>query len=158
LKLHRLALLIILGSILTACGRSNRIPEDARAVLEHGDEFELLSLNPRLHLESAERSFHGYDVLGTIRIKDADIRKRLVSAFEKGVTENQDEIAACFNPRHGVRVTFGSRTADFVICFECAQVRVYSAAGAEHNLLISASPQAVFNQVLRDAHVPLPDG
>jgi hypothetical protein len=154
LKLHRLALLIILGLILTACGRSNRIPEDARAVLEHGDEFELLSLNPRLHLESAERSFHGYDVLGTIRIKDADIRKRLVSAFEKGLTENQDEIAACFNPRHGVRVTFGSRTADLnaLRCESTVPVRL------SMTFWISASPQAVFNQVLRDAHVPLPDG
>jgi hypothetical protein len=154
LTLHRLALLIISGVMLTACG--DKVPEDARAILKYADQFELLSLNPSRLPGSAEGSFHGYNILGSTAINDADTLKRLVYAFEKGVSENHGFIAACFNPRHGIRVTSGGRTAEFVICFECAQVQVYVAGGVERTFLISGSPQALFNEVLRDAHVPLP--
>lgn len=149
--------MLILGFTLAACGQKNHIPDDARAILTHADQFELLSLNPQPRPDLGERGFHGYEVLGSTVIKDAGIQGRLVSAFEKGVSENQGVAAACFNPRHGIRAASAGRTADFLICFECAHVTVYGIPAGEQEFLISQSPQTLFNQILREANVPLAD-
>ena len=83
-------------------------------------------------------------------------RKKLVAAFEKGIEDSDGTIAACFNPRHAMRVTHNGKTPDFVICFECVQVYVF--LGKEHmkTLLTTGSPQAAFDRVLKEAKVPLP--
>jgi hypothetical protein len=59
-------------------------------------------------------------VLG-LTINDAETRHRLVSSFQRAVAENQGTIAACFNPRHGIRVTRKQKQVEFVICFECTE-------------------------------------
>ena len=46
--------------------------------------------------------------------------------FKKGAAEQDQNVkAGCFRPRHGIRVTLDGKTSDFVICFECWQVKVY---------------------------------
>jgi len=100
----------------------NVIPPTAAAILEQADHFELLSLDPHYQREAAKGDFYGYRVLGTAVINDAETRKKIVSAFKRAVAENQGFEALCFNPRHGIRVTRNEKQADFVICFECAQV------------------------------------
>ena len=97
---------------------TNVIPANAAIILEQGDHFELLSLDPRRQEHAAEGDFHGYRVLGAAFISDVETRKKLVSAFEKAVAENEGIMAACFNPRHGMRVTRNKKQVDFVICFE----------------------------------------
>ena len=133
---------------------SNHIPYPAREILEHADRFELLSLSPEHLREPAKNDFHGFRVLGQTSITSTEIRRKLVAAFELGVSENDGVIAACFNPRHGIRVVHRGKQADFVICFECRQVRVVGEGAGE--FLVSNSPQPVFDKVLGDAHVPLP--
>src|SRR5262249_3531351 len=95
----------------------NDIPSSAKAILERADHLEVLSLDP-----NRQGSFHGYRVLKTILVTSADTRKALISAFERAVKENQGEMAACFNPRHGLRATNGEKQEEFVICFQCLQV------------------------------------
>jgi len=124
----------------------NKIPDWANELLENADDFELLSLDP---------SRHPYIVLGKTPLKDVTVRKNLISAFRKGVEENQDTVAACFNPRHKIHVRRGHEEADFVICFECAQVYVYGSDERKGYFLISGSPQPVFDKILREAGVPL---
>lgn len=169
--LQRLTLLIALGLFITSCAKQtsnppqsqaaestiehrNIIPEESRVILEHADQFELLSLNPKLQEGPPERNFHGYLVLGKTLIRDAEVKKHIVSAFERGVAENEGVVAACFNPRHGIRANYGGRTSDFVICFECRQVQAFGPVNSE--FLISASPQQLFDQILRAANVLLP--
>jgi hypothetical protein len=127
----------------------NKIPATAATILEESDGFELLSLNPNHQQKAANGDFPGYRVLGKVVVTDTETRKRLVSAFQRGVAENQGMVAACFNPRHGIRVTRNGRRADFVICFECAQVQLYGDVQAA--FLISSSPKALFDSVLRSA-------
>jgi hypothetical protein len=127
----------------------NRIPATAAAMLEKSDSFELLSLNPDHQQKTAKRDFHGYRVLGKVVVTDTETRRGLVPAFQRGVAENQGMVAACFNPRHGIRVTRNGQRADFVICFECAQVQLYGDVQPE--FLISRSPKALFDSVLRSA-------
>ena len=137
-------------------GAENKIPDDLKTMLEKADKFELLSLNPEHLKEKPADGFHGWAVLGRTTVKDADVRKTLLEAFEKGVKENEGIVARCFNPRHGIRVTHDGKTADFVICFECYQVKAFVGDRDAKDFLVTGSPQPAFDKVLTDAKVPLP--
>ena len=130
----------------------NVIPATAAAILEQADHFELLSLNPSYQQKAAEGDFHGYRILGTAAINDTETRKKLVSTFKGAVAENQGIVAACFNPRHGIRVTRNEKHEDFVICFECNQVQVFGEVRGE--FLITGSAQPLFDSVLHSSGVP----
>jgi hypothetical protein len=132
-----------------------KIPEWARAALEKADQFELLSLDPDRRQEKPKDDFHGWKVLGRTQVKDADTRKKLVAALKKGVGANDGAVANCFNPRHGIRAVHEGKTIDFAICFECLQVKAYAEEKREGGFLTTGSPQPVFDQVLREAGVPL---
>jgi hypothetical protein len=134
----------------------NKIPDHLRTVLEKAEKFELLSLSPERLKEKPADAFHGWKVLGKTTVEGAD-REKLVTAFKKGVEANEGVAAACFNPRHGIRVTHDGKTADFVICFECLQVSAYLGDKDEKGFLITQSPQPAFDAVLKAAKVPLPD-
>jgi hypothetical protein len=171
---RRLPGMIIVAAMLAlaACGSGSReqvrptahsfsddmyeIPAPAETILEHADHFELLSLDPRLQLNAADGDFHGYRVLGTAVIGDAESRQKLVSAFKRAVAEKPGAIAACFNPRHGIRASKHGEQADFVICFECRQVQV--SYGQTHGeFLINYSARALFDSVLQSHGLPLAD-
>src|SRR5262249_13241443 len=100
-------------------------------------------------------NFHGWKVLGKTAVKEKADRGKLVEALEKGIKENDGTVAACFNPRHGIRVAKGDKTIDLVICFECFSLEVWK--GEERSsVLTTGSPQKAFDKVLTDAKVPLP--
>jgi hypothetical protein len=130
----------------------NKIPEGARLILEQADKFELLSLDASW--STTQGGFHDHQILGRREIVDSATRKTLISALENGVAENHGEIAMCFNPRHGIRVNRRGKRVDFLICFECAQVKIFG--DEKGSFLVSQSPQRVFNKVLSDSHIPLP--
>ena len=140
---------------MAACGDRNVIPATAATILEQADHFELLSLDPRPQWEPAEGDFHRYKVLGTAVIEDAETRKKIVSAFKRAVAENQNYVAACFNPRHGIRVTRKGKQVDFVICFGCAQVEVFGEVSVR--ILIGNSARALFDSVLQSSGIPRAD-
>ena len=107
----------------------NKIPDDLQTMLEKAEQFELLSISPYPPKEKPADAFHGWEVLGKTTVKDAEVRKKLVAAFKKGVEANAGITADCFSPRHGIRVTRDGKTADFVICFECRRLRQKSIFG-----------------------------
>jgi hypothetical protein len=152
-SVRRSKLILVVAAVVTtnACGHRNVIPAPAASLLERADRFELLSLDPNIQLRVAEEDFHGYRVLETVVIADPEIREKLVSDFRKAVAENQGVAAACFNPRHGIRVTRNEKRADFVICFQCDQVQVYGEVRAE--FLITNSAEKLFDSVLRSKGV-----
>jgi hypothetical protein len=122
------------------------IPTAATAILEQPDRFELLSLNPQGPAGAAGVNYHGTRVVRTVIVNDPETRKRLVSSFEKAVDENQGTAAACFNPRHGIRVSRKQKQVEFVICFECNRVRVFGVVQGE--FLLTSSAQPFFDSVL----------
>lgn len=130
-------------------------PTDAKAILQGAKEIELFSIDPNRSEEKAIEEFQGRRVLGKTVIKEEKARKAFVAALEKGVTEYKGGPAKCFNPRHGIRVKHDGKTVDFVICFECYQVRaLYGDEG--QSFLVSRSPAELFNKILKDAGVELP--
>lgn len=146
-------LTLFVGGNFARSEEKNQIPEELQAILDKAEEFELYSLSPEPQKEDA---FHGWKVLGKTTVKDAEVRKKLVAALKKGVSENEGEVAACFNPRHGIRVTHDKKTVDFVICFECLQVKAFVGDKDTKRFLTTKSPQATFDGVLTAAKVPLP--
>jgi hypothetical protein len=134
---------------------TNVIPAAAAAILEQPDQFELLSLNPQVQQGATGADYHGFRVTGTVVINDPETRQRLVSSFERAVAENQGTAAACFNPRHGMRVTRNHKQVEFVICFECNRVRVFGAVRGE--FLVTNSAQASFESVLHNKGISRED-
>jgi hypothetical protein len=132
------------------------IPKEVLGLLEKGGRFEVLSLDPKRPDEKPVDDFHGYRVLGRTTIDDPATRRKLVVAFKQGVEENGGMVAGCFNPRHGIHLAHGDKTADFVICFECYSTALYeSSAQSDRQILTTGSPQPVFDAILEKAGVPL---
>jgi hypothetical protein len=141
---------------------TNRIPETADVLLTKADTFEVYSLDPTREpkeedkREAAKDKFHGWKVLGKTAVKGEDARKRLADALRQGAEDNGGVAAACFIPRHGVRLKAGDKTIDLVICFQCLSVQVFDGDEAVKGFLTTGEPQKEFDAVLKAAGVPLP--
>ena len=146
---------LVIGLSAQVAGQGNKIPDQAREILEKASQFELLSIGHGPYQKKPAEDFHEWPVIGKTTVEDSNTRNRLVAALEKGVEENKGDVMKCFNPRHGIRATHDGKTVDFVICFECFQALVYVTGEKEQRFLITASPAPVFNQTLQHAKVPL---
>lgn len=148
----RLLLVLALAGGL-AWLRWHGMPSVAWQALNDADRYELLSLRPY----PWKPGFYRHEVLGSTLITDAKTRDRLNRALQRGARESDGTEMSCFNPRHGIRVTHAGVTTDFVICFECRQVEVWRGDKKIAFFLTSESPQPAFDDVLRNAGVPLAD-
>ncbi len=99
---------------------SGKVPFTGSVPLHKGTDFELFSLDADHDHKSPGGGFHDWKILGTTKITDAAVRAALVDAFDEGVENHDGSAAACFNPRHGIRVKYVGKSVDFLICFECS--------------------------------------
>ncbi len=150
---------LVLSLGATARAAENTIPDEYKKALEKAETLELYSLDPGTPGGPKEKipdAFHNYKVLGKTEVKKEALTK-LRAAFNKGVEEADPNVAAgCFHPRHGIRVTLDGKSYDFVVCFECLAVMVYGGK-KDASFHISGSPADVFNGLLKDAKVKLPE-
>jgi hypothetical protein len=153
-----IVLLAIAAGYAPFATKGKSIPAMELRALERGEAYELVSLDPdpRKRVDQASTDgFHGWFVLGRTAIEDPDVRRKLNEALSNGVRNSGNMAAKCFNPRHAIRVTLGDEVIDFVICFECRQVAVFTGNSEAEWFLTSDLPQAVFDDVLKQAGVPL---
>jgi hypothetical protein len=160
--MHHAYPITFLAMILAAvhCVAGDRPPSrEAKAILDKAERLELYSLEPdeKAAAVDPDGGFHGWKILGQTTIKDANERKKLLTAFYLGLKASKGDIAKCFNPRHGIRAKAGGKSVDAVICFECLQV-VYFVGNANTKDTITESPQRVFDEVLKKANVKLAPG
>jgi hypothetical protein len=140
----------------------NRIPDAVERLLDKADTFELYSLDPERGTDKdgkvvpVKDGFHGWKVLGESEVKDEAERKRLADALRLGAEDNFGMAAACFIPRHGIRLKGGGKTVDLVICFECLQVQVFVDGERTKGFLTTGEPQREFDATLKAAGVKLP--
>lgn len=134
----------------------NPVLAAAKEMMEKAESVELLSLDPERPKEKPKDEFHGWKVLGRTVVKDDAPRKKLTADLLAAAEASDGSAAKCFNPRHGLRLTQKGKTVDLVICFECLQVRVFDGDKDGGKFLITDTPQAAYDKVLRDAGVPLP--
>lgn len=147
-----------------------RLSSEVRSLLEGADRIELLSLSPDRPAvpmiardgttivpppQPSREKFHEWPVLGKTWFTSRLGCKTVVSAIEKGVADSDGSVAACFNPRHGVRAFCRDRTIDLVICFECGQIAVYVDGVEMPGLVTANAPQRTLDNLLLDAGVPL---
>jgi hypothetical protein len=135
---------------LSGAGRQ-LIPKEGLELLENGQQFTLLSLEPAPWKKSTN-SFHGYPILGQVQIKDVNERRTILNALYAGVSMDGLQ-ALCFDPRHGIHAQTGNQVEDLLICFECGQV--YFHGVSEGKLSVSGTPAASLNRILSAAHVPI---
>jgi len=130
-----------------------KLPAETKSFLMTADEFTLLSLDPKLDAKlKAKVAFRGHRILGSTPIVTEE-RTNLVNELENGIA-NADFVAMCFNPRHGIRAKKADQTIECLICFECAQVIIYSNS-ATNGYGTDGTPAKAFNDSLRIHKVPL---
>jgi hypothetical protein len=151
--------LTVLVLTLPGTARADDKPssKDLKALFEKAEAIDLYSLDPGADMKEpadAKQGFHGWKVLGKTTIKEAKTRKKVVAVMYQGLEASDGTAAKCFNPRHGIRVTADGKTVDVVICFECLQMQFY-VGQAMKTETTTDTPEKVFDEVLRDAGVPL---
>jgi hypothetical protein len=144
----------------------NHIPKEALHALTSQSSLTLYSLYPdhfevnddgvRQPIPEDVPKFHGYRILGQTSLTSPDARETVVSTILKAVREWDGGIGGCFQPRHGISVTDTSGTHDFVICFSCKQIYIYSPHTPVQEIYLQGSPQSL-NAILTAANVALPD-
>ena|SRR5260370_6484365 len=160
----RVTVLLAIATLLTtfyACAaeeKENRLPADAKTILEKAEQFELFSLDPSVEGMKDKGGFHGWKVLGKTVVKEAEVRKKILADLDKGISDSDGNGAKCFDPRHGIRAKRDGKIVDLVICFECGWIYVFRDDKAERQgvAVTTGKPQAGFDKVLKDAEVPLP--
>lgn len=136
----------------------NSLPRQTSRVLEKGQRFILLSLDPVLPPMFSgpgrpEETFHGYSVLGEAEIRDPKERVLLLRELYSGIEQAGGDVPKCFNPRHGIRAISGNETVDLVICFQCFQIQTHASCGRD--VLTSRSPESAFDRALERAGLPI---
>jgi hypothetical protein len=146
-----------LAWLAMAADVGNEMPKEAKEAFQKAAEFDLYSLDPSPEgrNEKSPERFHGWTVFGKTTLK-SDAAKTIHDAIEKGRKDSDGKVAACFNPRHGVRIVQDQKTYDLVICFECLSAEVYESDKQIGSFLTTSTPAKVLNKALTDAKVPLP--
>lgn len=121
----------------------------------------LVSTEPRPAAKG--KSFHGHPVLGETRVTDPKLRARIWKAIldAKGPAHVPNAAPAGHAPRHGITVVIGPQLHHLHLCFETGTVRHTQGGGAEGgdaagvSFTISSAPEALLDEVLKGAEVPI---
>src|SRR5262249_15617824 len=120
--------------------------------LQKAERIEVFRLNPKPlpdEAKDAKRAFHGYAMLAEGQAETAEHRKEIASFLGKTLHWNEFRKAACFNPRHGVRVVSGRQAVDFLLCFECYRVDVFDGEKLRSSFALSRPKDNPVEQLLR---------
>ncbi len=147
--------LLLLASVAACSARiGDRLPKTALDVLRSPDSMEILALHPFPHEAEGkpadeESSFHGYRILGRAMVPVAADRTHIVDLVIRGIEESDGTVAACFNPRHGIRARSGDREIDLVICYECLSMLVRGPGLEPASATTTQAPEAALREIWR---------
>jgi hypothetical protein len=152
LRMLRIAAALAATAIAGSAPAEDKIADAALTALKTADKIEVMALDPQGGDES-KTAFHEYKVLAKTTVTDADARQAVAEAVANGVTEG-GAIAKCFEPRHGLRVACKGTTYDFVICYQCSQIELYTGADDPDVVATSDASRAALDKVLENADAP----
>lgn len=132
----------------------NRFPADALAALRSDPEAVFYSVDPSPEIDDQTSRFHGYPIVGQIRLASSSDRAAIVDRMAVA-THGAWDRAACFDPRHAFRALGAKGVFDFLLCFQCGQAQVYHPDGRSEMILITGSPD-FFDDYLKAHEVSLP--
>lgn len=140
---------LLLVAVIAGCGQSPPPAPDQLTLYA----IDGLVNEPESFVSDATR-FRGYVILGKIEITDPAARQEIVKAVVDGISESDGTVASCFWPRHGVHVVTNGKAVDYVICYECLQVYLFSEDG-DTGKPTTAKHQAVLTDRLTAAGIKL---
>lgn len=141
------------AGICSAAPPENTLPPAAAQALRAPGRVVLYSLEPWDHPAAGEKTFHKVRILGRTEL-DGTRSAAAIAELEAAVAGWDGLRAACFDPRHALRVTAKGHTYDFLLCYDCHQLEVYRDNKDFASLGAAGSPQ-VLDELLSAAKVPL---
>ncbi|MCP3918791.1 MAG: hypothetical protein GY711_24860 [bacterium] len=150
-----LVLLVLIGLALSGCApQTSTFDPGIAGILADAERVEILVLHPdRRHPDGmtgpGERDFYGYRVLGRKVVQEEHVRSELLDLVEDGVASSDGELAACFHPRHAMRVHAGKERADLVICFECLTIHAHRPGHERATIATSRKPEPAVSRLYR---------
>lgn len=154
MKTFLLILSILAPGLVVASEPANALPGEATQALHSNGRAVLYSLEP--WGRSAEKEIarlHDYEILGQADLSAAQ-RSIAVRAFDAAIAGWDGAIAACFDPRHALRIQFDGRTYDFLLCYSCQQMQVFRDGKPFADVGAAGSPD-VLNDLLKSLRLPL---
>lgn len=164
------SLAFLIGCALAAaCGSANGSPQDRPApgemqaevhkALAAAESATLYALHPYPHeTEGEEWAEHArlddYVVLDQAEVDAATARKVLTLVYD-GIEASDGRVAACFNPRHGIRVSGPSGDYDLVICYECLSMQIHHDGEFVQNLLTAEATEKALTPIWAEAGLEL---
>jgi len=133
------------------------VAETIWQVMASADRLVLHSLlSERRKGEEYPECFHGYPSFGTVEAADAESIAAIYHAV-RGAAEAGTLGYRCWDPHHGIRVIRGNQVIDFVICFTCECMIMFTdQANDEYQWAdISNAPEAMLDDLLTKAGVYL---
>lgn len=139
---------------------AEEIPEKIWDCLYQPKEMVLFSLDPDQPNEEILKSkenalFHEYLILGSTKILSKEDQNIVADEIKYAVYGLGRGVFLCFEPRHGVRITDGKNTYDYLICFECGSMHVFYSENSYYDIMIGGNKD-VLDKILINAKVPLP--
>lgn len=152
-------LILALALLAPACTEVEETPSTDptpfTARLDFADTLELFSLQPERPAEG-QPGFNNYEIVGSTVLTDESVRKEIAKAIQQASSDPEGFAKGCeFVPHHGLRAIKDGKTTDFVICFQCGDVRVYEGGQRVYTFFITKGPQALLDATLHAA--PLVD-
>jgi len=98
-----------------------------RAVVETTAALWYLRKKMTAALEAAptESTLHGFKIIGQLDL-DRDLAKVVAAQFKAAIASQDGTSAGCFDPRHALTVTSRGTTYDFLLCYACGELEVFS--------------------------------
>lgn len=159
-----LILLVLVAAVFVAnVARSHKkyhlvtqLPPKAIEVLEGAEQMTLFSLDPGPFppSQSGTVRFHANIILGQTTISNPGQRRQISHELQRVVSASDGGFPMCFEPRHGLRVTRGAATYDFLICYQCGRVDTFVGEESIESSGLKGTPR-LFNDILRAANIPL---
>ncbi len=100
-------------------------------------------------------NFYGYEILGSVRLTDHGLLKRMARELDAAVDTNDMMTVRCFWPRHGLRTTVDGKKLELIICFECRMLALYVDGEFKSKTELDSTPKSTFDKPLIDAGIAI---
>jgi len=137
----------------SAGSTENKLPAEAEQALRAPGKVVLYSLEPWERPAKGDKTLHYFKVLGRTEL-DRQQGATAIAEFKSAVAGWDGMRAACFDPRHALRVTAKAHTYDFLLCYACHLLSVYRDNKLLATVGAAGSPQAL-NELLSAARIPI---
>jgi hypothetical protein len=131
----------------------HEFPSEVALVLKAPNKAILYSLEPWEEAGPGESTLHGFKIIGQLNL-DRDLEKAVAAHFKAAIATWDGTGAGCFDPRHALTVTSGGKTYDFLLCYECGELEIFSGKRMIADMRARGTGEAL-NAILSAHKVPL---